>query len=99
VCWEERCGSFFFFLSTIILKHKLYLTKNNNKKIHVFIWISLKKSTTLLSQTHTNDLFGIVIAVAVQSAFYVKIHQDDVFLFFLKLFLKSVSKRSKNIKK
>jgi hypothetical protein len=43
---------------------------------------------------------GVVVAVAFQSVFYAKIHQNDVFLFFLKLFLRSAHQNDpKYIKK
>jgi len=44
-------------------------------------------------------MFGIVIAVAVQSAFRLQMHQDNVFFFKKIIFDISASKRSKNTKK
>ena len=35
----------------------------------------------------TDDVFEIVVTVAVQSVFRLEIHQDDVFLFFKNYFL------------
>ena len=44
-------------------------------------------------------LFEIVVAAAVQSAFRLKMHQNDVFYFKKIIFEISTSKRSENIKK
>ena len=43
------------------------------------------------------DLFGIMIAVAVQNAFYLEIHQNEFFIFKKIIFNISTSKRSENI--
>jgi hypothetical protein len=40
-----------------------------------------------------------VVAVAFQSTFRTEMHQNDVFLFFLKLFLRSAIKMIQNIQK
>jgi len=44
-------------------------------------------------------MFGIVIAVAVQSAFRLEMHQDNFFFLKKIIFDISASKRSKNTKK
>jgi hypothetical protein len=45
-------------------------------------------------------LFGIVVAVAIQSAFRLEMLQNDVFFYFLNfIFEISTSKQSENIKK
>jgi hypothetical protein len=43
------------------------------------------------------SVFGIVVVVAVQSAFYLEMHQNEVFSFFLKLFLISIQQNDLKI--
>jgi len=45
------------------------------------------------------DVFGIMIAVAVQSVFRLEMHQNKFFLFFKIIFDINTSKQYKNIKK
>jgi hypothetical protein len=52
----------------------------------------------MLDQVDTS-LFEIVVAVTVQSAFHLKMYQNNFFYFKKIIFDISTSKRSKNIKK
>jgi hypothetical protein len=49
--------------------------------------------------TNYKSIFGIVVTGAVQSIFYLEIHQNNIFYFKKNIFDISTSKRYKNIKK
>jgi hypothetical protein len=46
-----------------------------------------------------SSLYESVVAIVFQNIFYVEMHQNDVFLFFFKLFLKSAHQNDPKHKK
>jgi len=81
------CLNFFIFLNYFDVLTSKIIFKKYKKYSNAF---SSKKQfeKQLLSYSQTSlSLFGIVVAVAFQSSFYLKIHQNNIFFILLNLSL------------
>ena len=70
------------------------------KTLFIFIFILLTSSSIVFIMVWYARKGEIVVAVAIQSVFRLKMHQNDIFFYFLKVIFEiSTSKRFENIKK
>jgi hypothetical protein len=70
------------------------------KTLFIFIFILLTSSSLVFIMVWYARKGEIVVAVAIQSVFRLKMHQNDIFFYFLKVIFEiSTSKRFENIKK